>query len=381
VENTEDMTLPYVFGFNYVDAPIITDLAKYSALLIGGTGTSGKTTALLALLICLAYNCSPEKLRILIIDVGATDLVAAGFNKLPHLLHPVIDDADLAINALLTVNEIITKRLKLKRENPTAFNKLPRYVVVAEELLVLIASSGSKKKYLVSMLQKMLQHSRHANVHIIISALDPTKACLNGISLAPVDTRIAFRCSKSENSRTILGETGAEKLSGNGELLLKSNKFSELQRLKGSFIDKSDVPAVVEQIREKYDGDYGDHDFVIRDFNELVGDGTTEGIVYNKTAEKTEINNKQIAKTILWALKNDSISTNRIKKSFKMGWNKAEDITNKLHDLGIISDLDATNSRSILPGKFEDLASDAVVFLENNGYSQEDIDAAFACRK
>lgn len=201
---TNEMRVPYVIGVDFRDIPVIVDIPKLPNLIIGGAGTSGKSVALKCLLLSIMWSCSPDKVKILIIDAGAADLTV--FND----YCTVIDTFNTSLNTIINLKNIMEKRIALKRINLAEFEKLPYLVVAIDEYPALVSGTKDLNSLTTAMLN-LLQRCRHANMSIVLTAQNPTKENLN-LDLGSVSARIALRCVKGSNSRTILDENGAENL-------------------------------------------------------------------------------------------------------------------------------------------------------------------------
>jgi DNA segregation ATPase FtsK/SpoIIIE-like protein len=321
--------------------------------------------------LCAAWSCSPKKVKILIIATGTKDLMC--FNRLSnHLLHPVINDTETAINALLTVRAIKDERVK----DPADFSDFPHYLIYIDEYLSLISEAGDKQKILADCIENLLRHGFHGRLHTTAATHVMDKDTLK-TNLKASFCRMVFKCSSAEHYRSALGEGGAVKLDGNGDMHYCT--MNDTKHLRGAYISDEELSEVIEQINQKYDKPCeGDgHEFVIRDFDDLVDDETIDGVVSNKNSLKATADKKQFAKVILWALQHSYISTNMIKKAFGMGWDKASEATDRLHELEVIGDMEG-KSRPVLLKEYDALSPDIRSLMES--ISENDIIEAFNAR-
>ena len=368
---TKRMRIPYVVGFDFVGSPIIVDISTLPSLVAGGAPTFGKTMVLKSLVISAAWSCSPEKLSILILDNGAADWVA--FEGLTHLAHPIIDNAEKGLRAILKIKSMMEERIELKRKDTAAFNLLPHIIVVIDEYPALVFGVGNNKQLKETMLN-LLQRCRHAGISIIIAGQNPTKENFD-LDLGSVSTRIALRCTKAVNSTTILDESGAENLTDKGDMLLLSPQFAEIQRLKGSYVSSEEIPGILAQISAKY-GNESPHKLILDEDIYHEEAETDINCIVQPMIVKSEADDKIFAKIVMWSLKHNFISCNKIKGTFKIGWQRANGFLNRMHNLGIISDMYEKCPRAVLTSNIEDLPPNIVSLLERNGFSSENIKEA-----
>ena len=384
IEKTKGMRLPYLVGFDYMGEPVIIDLSKLPNLISGGTSNSGKTVALLCLIIGLLWSCSPDKVKIVILDNGAADLI--DFKG----LCTVIDDTLEGHNTIDSLKKLMEYRISLKKSNRAEFEELPYIVVIVDELPALITESGENQNQLIENLQTLLNRCRHANMSVVLTAQNPTKENL-GVDLGAVAARMAFICAKPVNSTTILGEGGAEELEVQGDMLFSAPQLGKgIQQYRGSFIELEDVPAVLDEIRQKHGIGLSDAAYKL-DFSELKskhsktnteGDATDGQFDIPVTpillTTKSQSDDKLLVKIIIWALGQRVISANSISKAFKMKWDRANEFLGRLNQFGIATEFEG-NSRLVTQNEIEDLEEEVILFLKQQGYlSEEDTMAVIA---
>lgn len=387
VVTNNKIQVPHVVGFDVIGNPVIADLLKYPHIMASGTTGSGKTVGLKCLLLSVIGGCSPNKARLLICD-KANEF--EDFSNIPHLSCPTITDSDTFLRVMLSLKNELDRRLSIK--NSKVFPHLPALICVADEFLSFISEIGDKKRInlAVEVISAILRRGRHAKIHLILAAHNPTQKSMR-IDLSDIPSRMAFRCAKFNNSITILGEGGAEKLRGNGDMLYRPASNAELQRIQGMFISPEETRAFLKQIRLNYaqrsQGEIAranllniKYGFVINKEDLSAAKVTEEypPIVHSKS--NNEIDNQLFAKIVIWALENESVSGNMICDTFHLGWKRANGFLEKLRELGIAGDMYAKLPRAILPRAIEDIPIETLGFLSKSGISTEDVAAAIQKR-
>lgn len=393
LEAANSMAIAHPLGLDQSGKPIIADLKKYPHLLVAGASNSGKTVSLKCLLISLTMFYTPQKLKLLVAD-GAEDLNQ--FADLPHLSHPLIKDFETFFTVMLILKDEMERRLCIK--NKPEFEKNSEIVCVIDEFSSFIAGTNDKKKIdlLTETLNEILRRGRHARIHIVLAAHNPTRLNVK-IDTCDIPARMIFRVANNFNSRTAMGVGGAEKLKGNGDMFFSMN--GEIQHLQGFFISDEKIKANLSKIRKRYNprqtvsfdqvlrnihsvlsstpNFYITDEDLSRKKSELMGSSsiidTTKAIAISQNNDDDAF----FAKVAFWALQQDSISSNRIIEEFNIGWRKAKKIIDRLHEMVIVDDLESKLPRNILPKSIEDLPIELINILKLNGYSDADINNIF----
>jgi S-DNA-T family DNA segregation ATPase FtsK/SpoIIIE len=249
--------LPIVLGRDSSGAPIYADLAAMPHVIVAGATGAGKSVGLNVMLMSLLYRRTPEQLKLIMIDPKVVEL--APFNKLPHLLCPVITDMDKAATALQWAVDEMERRYQLLGEagarNISSYNdkvsaaqKLPWIVIVVDEFADLVMQHGDEVE---KTMARLAQKARAAGMHVILATQRPSRDVITGIIKANFPSRIAFRVSQRENSGIILGEQGAEHLLGKGDMLVKLSGASEAVRVQCPWVSENEVQAVTDFIRSQ----------------------------------------------------------------------------------------------------------------------------------
>ena len=380
IKASKQMKIPHLVGFDATGKPVIADLTKYPHIMASGTTGSGKTIGLKSLLLSVILGCSPNKVKLLICDKASE---FEEFSEIPHLAYPVITDSNTFLKVILKLKVELDRRLSIK--NSKEFTDVPAIVCVADEFLSFISEIGAKNKINLAAetISAILRRGRHVKIHMMLAAHNPTQKNTL-IDLSDIPARMAFQCAKPTNSITILGKGGAEKLNGNGDMIFRPSGNAKLHRIQGTFISPEDIKAVLKRIRLNYnnrtqkeierdrffDTKYG---FVINeeDLNEEDMTETYPQIVHSKT--NNEIDNQLFAKIVIWALEHESISGNMICDTFHIGWKRANGFLEKLKVLGILGDIYAKLPRAVLPDRLDELTPQTMSFLNNHGYTTEQI--------
>lgn len=368
--------LPYIMGYDVWGELVIDDLAKFPHLLLGGSSNSGKTVGLQALIAGIASTKSPSEVNFVLVDVGAADLMV--FKDLPHLSFPIIRDRIIATNALNALVSEMEQRINLEHTDPSRFRTLPRLVVVIDEFPALFRKlEKSEERLIADNISDLLQRGRHALIHLVLAAQNPTFANMH-VDLGNITARGAFMCARPNFSETILGEKGAERLSGQGDMLFKSPQNSELQRIQGSYITKSELRGIAQRITKRwYRRDQEKFTLKIPDNLTRTTDAFCRNLSCSVVRKGPSQEDQLLASVIMWTFGRNLISANLLMAHYHLGWNKTNRLIKRLEELGIVEKLEAKLPRNVVPHKFEDISEELVKFLESTGYSKDDVITAF----
>ena len=367
------MFLPYIIGHGITNELVAIDLSKSPHLLLGGATNSGKTVGLQALITCIITCKLSNCVNLILIDVGAADLMI--FDGIPHLACPVIREKNAAYHAILSLQKELEKRIQMQIADSDTFKKLPRLLLIIDEFPALFSGiDKNTAKLLTDALSGLLQRGRHAKIHVVLAAQNPTIQNMH-VDLGNITTRIAFRCAKSNFSETILGERGAENLAGRGDMYFKSPDYTELQRIQGIFITPRELSEIAKHFRSlKYNLKRNPYKFTIStdQLNELQH--YISASLYNRPVDtKQQIDDQLLAQIAVWTLGEETISCNSICSKFHIGWNRAKGFLDRLQDMGLIGDIYAKLPRTVLPYSVSDIPRDTMDFLQDNNFLQEEI--------
>ena len=245
-----NINIPITLGKTIAGYPIVGDLVSMPHLLIAGTTGSGKSVCINTLILSVLYRHTPETCKLILIDPKMLELSV--YQGIPHLLSPVITEPKKATSALKwTVREMETRYRKMTEEgvrNISGFNEkakegkkvMPYIIVVVDEMADLMMVSG---KQVENYIQRLAQMARAAGIHIIMATQRPSVDVITGTIKANFPTRISFQVTSKIDSRTILGEQGAEQLLGKGDMLFMSSA-SRMIRIHGPFVSDSEIEKV-----------------------------------------------------------------------------------------------------------------------------------------
>jgi len=252
-------SLTIVLGKDVSGNPCYADLARMPHLLVAGATGTGKTIFLNNLILSLLYQNSPEILRFILVDPKRVEFSA--YKELPHLLTPVIFDAQRTINALKWLIAEMERRFDILSgngsRNITSYNEkaikegekpLPYIVLIVDELADLMAAKGREME---AGIVRLAQMARAVGIHLVVATQRPSVEVITGLIKANITSRVTFQVASQVDSRTVLDTSGAEKLLGAGDLLFISAEVSKPKRIQGAYVSEKEVKKVVDYIREQ----------------------------------------------------------------------------------------------------------------------------------
>ncbi|MDP2696060.1 MAG: DNA translocase FtsK [bacterium] len=256
-EFTNSGALASILGRDVTGDPIVANIEKMPHILVAGATGSGKSVAIHALIISLLYKNSPETLRMIMIDPKRVELSI--YDKIPHLITPVITDGKKAIGALRWAIKEMERRyetlLEAEARDIQGYNKsntppLPYLLLVIDELADLMAAYG---KEIEGSIVRLAQMARATGIHLVVSTQRPSVEVITGLIKANITARIALQVASQVDSRTILDTAGAEKLLGGGDMLFISSDFSKPKRIQGAYVSEEEIQKVAKFIKENND--------------------------------------------------------------------------------------------------------------------------------
>ncbi|HEX7853163.1 MAG TPA: DNA translocase FtsK 4TM domain-containing protein [Sphingobium sp.] len=368
--------LPIILGKNISGEPIIADLAPMPHLLIAGTTGSGKSVGLNCMILSLLYRMTPDELRLIMIDPKMLELSI--YDDIPHLLSPVVTEPAKAIRALKWAVEQMEDRYRMMasigvrnlenynekvraakakgkplgrrvqtgydpetgqpiyEEEQLDYQPLPQIVVVVDELADLMMTAGKEVEFLI---QRIAQKARAAGIHLILATQRPSVDVITGVIKANLPTRISFFVTSKIDSRTILGEQGAEQLLGKGDMLYMAGGKG-LTRVHGPFVSDDEVRAVADHWRAQGTPDYisavteepEDGGFAL-DGAEL-GDDSADAKLYRKACQLV--------------FENQKASTSWLQRQLRIGYNSAARLIEKMEEDGFVGPPNHVGRRDVL---------------------------------
>lgn len=346
--------LAFGIGKDITGTVIVADIADMTHLLIAGATGAGKSVCINTLITSILYKATPDEVKLIMIDPKKVELSV--YNGIPHLLIPVVSDVQKAAGALNWAIREMERRYDLLEKygvrNIKGYNKLPDIeklpyiVIIVDELADLMMTTG---KEVENAIVRLTQLARAAGMHLVIATQRPDANIVTGLIKANVPSRIAFKVAGSVNSKIILDSTGAEKLLGRGDMLLKTRAFDDKPlRIQGAFVTDEEVEAIVNSI--KTDGEHYDKS-VIDEINRSVAEAhgeDAEGV--NSSSGGDDL----IEEAIKLVAVQQKASTSFIQRKFKIGYNRAARIIDELEERGIVGpDLGGTKGREVKIDKYQ----------------------------
>ena len=335
----KDIKLPIALGKNISGKPIVGDLASMPHLLIAGTTGSGKSVCINTIILSLLYRHTPDKCKFILIDPKMLEL--STYEGIPHLLCPVITEAKKAASVLGWVVKEMESRYRLMTKegvrNIDGYNAkhklpMPYIVVVVDEMSDLMLVAG---KEIENYIQKLSQMARAAGIHIIMATQRPSVDVITGTIKANFPTRISFQVTSKIDSRTILGEQGAEQLLGKGDMLYMSSA-NRIVRIHAPFVSDNEIEKVNNSLRTQAEPDYIDEILNFADEKE-IGDSQNQG-------DKDEL--YQSALDIIRS--EGKASTSFLQRKLQIGYNRAARIIDMMEADGIVSKANHVGKRDVL---------------------------------
>jgi DNA segregation ATPase FtsK/SpoIIIE, S-DNA-T family len=368
--------LPIVLGKNIAGDPVVADLAPMPHLLVAGTTGSGKSVGLNCMILSLLYRLTPEQCKMILIDPKMLEL--STYDDIPHLLAPVVTEPAKAIRALkwtveqmeeryrmmasigvrqlssfnAKVREAKAKGQSLGRRVQTGYDPetgqpkyemeeleyevLPQIVVVVDELADLMMTAGKEVEFLI---QRLAQKARAAGIHLIMATQRPSVDVITGVIKANMPTRISFAVTSKIDSRTILGEQGAEQLLGKGDMLYMPGG-KQIARVHGPFVSDEEVRAVAEHWKAQGRPDY------VQAVTEEPEDG---GYMFEGQPTGEDDPEAQLyRKAVQTVAESQKASTSYLQRQLRVGYNNAARLIERMEKDGFVSPPDHVGRREVL---------------------------------
>ena len=358
--------LPYVkggplelaIGRDAEGAPIVADLAKMPHLLIAGTTGSGKSVMINSIIMALLMRTLPEDVRLIMVDPKRVEL--SGYNGLPHLYVPVVTEPKQAASALQWAVSEMERRLKVferigvrkistfnekqaagefeQYDNPPA--KLPYLVIIIDELSDLMMVAG---KDVEASIVRIAQLGRAAGIHLIVATQRPSSNVVTGLIKANITNRIAFNVATGIDSRVIIDQMGAEKLTGYGDMLFSKVDWGKPKRIQGCFVSDDEINGVVEFVKEQGAPDY--HEEILSAVAPATVGGGGGGNFYNEAPSEDDPLLWDAAKIVV---ESQLGSTSGLQRRLKVGYARAGRIMDMLEEKGVVGPPDGSKPREVL---------------------------------
>ena len=374
----EDQTaqLPIILGKDIAGDPVIADLAPMPHLLVAGTTGSGKSVGLNCMILSLLYRLTPDQCRMIMIDPKMLEL--SSYEDIPHLLAPVVTEPAKAIRALkwtveqmeeryrmmasvgvralasfnAKVREAKAKGQPLGRRVQTGYNSetgqpkyeeeileydvLPQIVVIVDELADLMMTAGKEVEFLI---QRLAQKARAAGIHLIMATQRPSVDVITGVIKANLPTRISFQVTSKIDSRTILGEQGAEQLLGKGDMLYMPGG-KQIARVHGPFVSDDEVRRVAEHWRAQGIPDY------VQAVTEEPEDGGY--LIEGQPTGEDDADTMLYRKALQVVAESQKASTSYVQRQLRVGYNNAARLIERMEKEGKVGRPDHVGRREVL---------------------------------
>jgi DNA segregation ATPase FtsK/SpoIIIE, S-DNA-T family len=367
--------LALVLGKNIGGDPVIADLAPMPHLLVAGTTGSGKSVGINSMILSLLYRLTPDQCRMIMIDPKMLELSI--YDDIPHLLSPVVTEPQKAVRALKWAVEQMEDRYRMMssvgvrglvsfnervrtakakgqplgrrvqtgydaetgqpiyEEEKLEFEPLPQIVVIVDELADLMMTAGKEVEFLI---QRLAQKARAAGIHLIMATQRPSVDVITGVIKANLPTRISFQVTSKIDSRTILGEQGAEQLLGKGDMLYMPGG-KQIIRVHGPFVSDEEVRAVAEHWRKQGAPDY------VQAVTEEPEDG---GYLFDgQPTGEDDAETQLYRKAVQIVAENRKASTSWLQRQLRVGYNSAARLIERLEKDGIVSAPDHVGRREV----------------------------------
>ncbi len=356
--------LGFVIGKDIAGAPMVGDLAKMPHLLIAGQTGSGKSVMINTVLTSLLYRNSPSDLKLILVDPKQVELTP--YNDIPHLLTPVINEPEKCISALKWAVAEMERRLRamaeVGRRNIVEYNNLkkeegmPYIVIVIDELADLMMMAARDVE---SLIVRLAQKARATGIHLVLATQRPSVDVITGLIKANVPARIAFTTASQVDSRTIIDQIGAEKLLGQGDLLLLTADMPKPKRVQGALISDEETIKVTDFIRMQRPPEYNDE--IISQPVQLNGRG---GVVADYGANDADDDMWRDAVRVV--IEGHKASTSLLQRRLRIGYGRAARLIETMEEQGIVGPADGSRPREVLVSSLDE------VFNQDGGSSNDD---------
>ncbi|KMJ56009.1 hypothetical protein AB685_24260 [Bacillus sp. LL01] len=340
-----DSPLTVALGLDISGQPIVTDLRKMPHGLVAGATGSGKSVCINSVLISLLYKANPDEVKLLLIDPKMVEL--APYNKLPHLVTPVITDAKQATAALKWVVGEMERRYELFSQqgvrDVSRYNELyseskdkpalPYMLVVIDELADLMMVSPQDVE---DSICRIAQKARACGIHLLLATQRPSVDVITGLIKANIPTRVAFSVSSQTDSRTILDMSGAERLLGKGDMLFHENGAPKPVRVQGTFVSDEEIEDVLAFVKKQREPEY---------------------LFAPEQLQKMQSSNEQdddlFEEACYFVVQQGGASASSLQRRFRVGYNRAARLIDMMEGMGVISEAMGSKPRHILVDELE----------------------------
>lgn len=345
--------LSFAVGRDISGAPIIGDLAKMPHLLVAGQTGAGKSVMINTILTSMLYRNSPADLKLILVDPKQVELKP--YDDIPHLLTPVITEPEKCISALKWAVAEMERRYKalseVSKRNIVEYNNLkkeegmPYIVIVIDELADLMMMAARDVEALIV---RIAQKARAVGIHLVLATQRPSVDVITGLIKANVPGRIAFTTQSQVDSRTIIDQVGAEKLLGQGDMLLLTSDMPKPKRIQGALIGDNETTKVMDFIRMQRPPAYDDE--VVSQPVQLNGKG---GVVADVSG--SDADDDMFRDAVHVVIENRKASTSLLQRRLRIGYGRAARLIEQMEEQGIIGQADGSRPREVLVSSMDDV--------------------------
>ncbi len=357
--------LLFTLGKDLMGEPVYCELNKMPHLLVAGATGSGKSVCMNTIIISYLLRSDPKDLKIVLIDPKKVEFTP--YHDIPHLLWPVITDSDMAsmmlkkavvimeerydafadagVRDIKSFNDLVIKHNASVGEGEPRMEKMPYIVIIIDELADLMMTA---KKEVEASIQRLTQLSRACGIHMIVATQRPSTDVITGLIKSNIPSRISFAVSSSIDSRTILDQTGAEKLLGHGDMLYLPQGESGPIRVQGCFVTDDEIKRITDYCKKQAGPDYDDTYFEIK--RNLEGESFSYSSEGNNPREKDALYDEVVE----YVTEAQKASTSLLQRRFGIGYNRSARIIDELEKNGIIGPSNGSKPREVYKKKDEE---------------------------
>lgn len=357
--------LLFTLGKDLMGEPVYCELNKMPHLLVAGATGSGKSVCMNTIIISYLLRSDPKDLKIVLIDPKKVEFTP--YHDIPHLLWPVITDSDMAsmmlkkavvimeerydafadagVRDIKSFNDLVIKHNASVGDSESKMEKMPYIVIIIDELADLMMTA---KKEVEASIQRLTQLSRACGIHMIVATQRPSTDVITGLIKSNIPSRISFAVSSSIDSRTILDQTGAEKLLGHGDMLYLPQGESGPIRVQGCFVTDDEIKRITDYCKKQAGPDYDDTYFEIK--RNLEGESFSYSSESNNPREKDALYDEVVE----YVTEAQKASTSLLQRRFGIGYNRSARIIDELEKNGIIGPSNGSKPREVYKKKDEE---------------------------
>ena len=357
--------LLFTLGKDLMGEPVYCELNKMPHLLVAGATGSGKSVCMNTIIISYLLRSDPKDLKIVLIDPKKVEFTP--YHDIPHLLWPVITDSDMAsmmlkkavvimeerydafadagVRDIKSFNDLVIKHNASVGDGESKMERMPYIVIIIDELADLMMTA---KKEVEASIQRLTQLSRACGIHMIVATQRPSTDVITGLIKSNIPSRISFAVSSSIDSRTILDQTGAEKLLGHGDMLYLPQGESGPIRVQGCFVTDDEIKRITDYCKKQGGPDYDDTYFEIK--RNLEGESFSFSSESNNPREKDALYDEVVE----YVTQAQKASTSLLQRRFGIGYNRSARIIDELEKNGIIGPSNGSKPREVYKKKDEE---------------------------